>query len=87
MTDVDRKRDDTHFSNWTDVNIYIKIYHLYFYNHSFIHCLLYGLYIGLDSEFLNILAILEIFLLIHYAIEFHFFVNRNVEAASSLSNI
>jgi len=34
-TDVDRKRDDTHFSNWTDVNIYQDLYHLYFYNHSF----------------------------------------------------
>lgn len=68
------------------IYIYIKIYHLYFYNHSFYHCLLYGLYIGLDSEFLNILAILEIFLLlIHYAIEFRFFVSRNVEVASSLS--
>lgn len=31
-----------------------------------------------------ILAILEIFLLIHYAIKFRFFVSRNVEAASSL---
>lgn len=77
--DVDRKRDDTCFFNWTDVDI--SIYHPYFYDHSFTIVYYTDSILDLIPRFL-ILAILEIFL--HYAIEFHFFVSRNVEAASSL---
>lgn len=78
---VDRKRDDTRFFNWTDVDI--SIYHPYFYDHSFTIVYYTDSILDLIPRFL-ILAILKIFLLIHYAIEFHFFVSRNVEAASSL---
>lgn len=74
------KRDDTSFFNWTDVDILIYISPLLLWS-FFYHCLLYGLYIGLDSAFLDPRYIGNLFT---YAIEFRFFVSRNVEAASSL---
>lgn len=69
------------FFNWTDVDI--SIYHPYFYNHSFTIVYYTDSILDLIPRFL-ILAILEIFSLIHSLLSFRFFVSRNVEAASSL---